>query len=176
MSNSGNVSFSSFKPNKDSKGSCLMINYDNDAQVYFMEMRPQKSGTERSFDKDKRLVVALGLPDIGEILAVIKGRKGGLGTLKGEKWSGIYHETDKNSSSISMEFNDKYGTFYVSLGRKVGSDVTRLGIPLTLGECVILENYLESNIVSMLEFRGRGNNQPAQTSASAPAESAQTPF
>ena len=60
--------------------------------------------------------VKLGLNDIGDMLAVINGRKNGCGTFKESKvagkdgeWSGLYHKNQQGNAIIHFKDFDNQG-------------------------------------------------------------------
>lgn len=134
-----------WKNRKDGKGSMLGVEYSADASAIFLTGMPQREGQENSFDSDKKVTAKLGLPDIGELLAVLTGKTEGTGK-KNDKgfWTGLFHENSSGNSVISLSWssNEAYPGYNFSLSTDREGNKQRLAIGLTVGEGVQLELFL----------------------------------
>lgn len=96
-------------------------------------------------DPRKTVTMKLGLPDIGELLAVLEAQKDQAGPNNGK---GLFHQNKNGNSSLKFKFEagtekspPRYG---IQIGGKVeGSDLVTLSHSLTLGEGVILREFLK---------------------------------
>jgi hypothetical protein len=132
------------------KGAALIFEYSPQKNTFFMQMLPEKpENTEDSkkYDKDRRISAKLGLSDLGEILAVIKGRKGGAGTEAEGKFKGLYHKNQNGNTIIGFDRTDKG----IRTGLSVKSDKIelRLNVNLSVGEATLLENFIETYLPYM---------------------------
>lgn len=138
---------------KDNKpvGAVALFNYSEKTNRVFLEMRPQVPSTteQNAFSREAGIVTMLGLPDLGEFLAVLRGRKGGLGNPDDKNgWKGLYHQNDTGSTSISMTATEK--GYSLSIGAKKGAEAARrLGINLTFAEAEVLHDYLAEMLRNM---------------------------
>jgi hypothetical protein len=117
-------------------------------------------------DKSKTIKVKLGLPDIGEILAVLKGVKGQAGTGKG-----LFHKNATGNTSIVFQYYDGGGdidkrkyTVKITNQSVDGSDkvLTSVGHSLTLGEGVVLEQFLNGLLEANFLLSERVNRSPVE--------------
>lgn len=131
--------FKPFNPSKPNEESCFF--------VVMMPQNPVKDATPK-FLKDKKLTVKLGLNDIGDMLAVIAGRKDGCGTMKDGGWSGLYHKNQQGNAIIN--FGNREGSYGISVSVKKGTgSAEKLSIGLTLGEIEILQAFFKSHMHNM---------------------------
>jgi hypothetical protein len=82
-------------------------------------------------------------------LAVLKGRKAGVGNYKDNRWSGLYHDLKaKNTSTVlNLYLNENQDSYNLSVSQKVdGGDPRRAGGRLTLGEASLLLAFLEAHL------------------------------
>lgn len=115
-------------------------------------------------DKSKTIKVKLGLPDIGEILAVLKGIKPAVGTGKG-----LFHKNANGNTSVTLSYVDGNGDdnkrrYAVKISSQ-GADKTVVSIAhsLTLGEGVILEQFLNGLVeANFLLSERAGKRQPVE--------------
>lgn len=140
-----------WKPYQTNKGASLIFEYDADRNMLFASMMPQID--EKKFDSKNKLNVKLNIIDVAELLLPLRSAKLGAGNLKDGKWSGLYHQTEKFSSSVSLVAkDDAFSTFAFSIGRKgkeSGAQVTRIGLNLTQAEALVLAEYLRSVMTQM---------------------------
>jgi hypothetical protein len=102
-------------------------------------------------DESKFVTLKLGEVDIGELLAVINGKKQIAGSESG-KYKGIYHQHAKGSTSFTFQYNEQYKNYYVRLAKKIGDKVTEVKHSITLGEAEVLKVLLEKTILAMYQF------------------------
>ena len=88
------------------------------------------------------ITLKMGEADVGEVLAVLNNEKEEAGQTGG-KFSGIYHQTVKGSTTFSFKKADGKG-YYIRLARKPkGGVLTEVKHTLSLGEAQILKVLLE---------------------------------
>lgn len=93
----------------------------------------------------KEVVLKLGDPDIGELLAVLNKSKDKVGGPEGK---GLYHQNERGNSSLSFEYskstNPKYDDSYrFRLSSKVGDNpVLEVKHTITLAEAEIIKEIL----------------------------------
>lgn len=105
-----------------------------------------KDGNSR-YDWDNGIRIKLGLPDIGEILCVLDGRKDSLGT-KGS----LYHASpDGGSKVINLNFKDGVFDFSVSRQDKDKNN-SRLYHRINDSEAIILSTLLKSAITTIMNW------------------------
>lgn len=164
-----------WKARKEGGGAALFFEYKTDSnRSCFVSMMPQ-GGSRKEWSKDKRINVKLGLSDIGALLAVINGATNGCGTLKGDRWSGLYHESPNGgNSSIQFHIYEKTGGFIFGLSRQgqQGADVERLSVGLTIQEVQLLRVFLEDMArVLMVDDYQVGNESSGEPVSVATASS-----
>lgn len=130
------------------KGSALTLGLGNDA--FFLSIMPESGN--RQFDSKSKITVALGQNDVGELLAVLSGRKGGAGTLKDGKYTGMYHEVKgKHQTSIHFLSREDNNGYFVGLAKKVGNDTQKLSINLSHGDAAMLEAFFRRYLDILFE-------------------------
>lgn len=149
--------FTLWKPNKDGKGAAAIFQFsparDDKEASFWLTMMPE-TGNESGpkFDKDKSLRAKLGSTDIGEILAVIRGRTKGLGK-KNESgyWSGLFHKNASGDSTVITlnQGNTEGGNYFLGLSADRGGTKTRLSISVTPGEMELLGEFCSCYLPDM---------------------------
>jgi hypothetical protein len=97
----------------------------------------------------KEVVLKLGDPDIGDLLAVLNKSKDKVGGPQGK---GLYHQNDRGNSSLSFEFvksnNPQYDDSYrFRLSSKIGdAPVLEVKHTITLAEAEIIKEILTGYI------------------------------
>lgn len=138
-----------WKPNRDKKGAMASIEFSSGKQCFFLKMMPESGQESPKFDTNKAINAKLGLNDIGEILAVLVGKKEGLGR-KDDKgyWTGLYHDGGEGrSSSIGLSRGEN--GLFLSLSNKREGNVTRYNIGITAGESEIMRVFFENYVTTM---------------------------
>lgn len=150
-----------YKPKKDGTGAAskfqLKITDEKFKNVQLFWVGAQQKDKDDSEnaqfaweDKDRFVTIKLGLPDLGEILTVLKGIK----SEAGQAGKGIYHKNKSGDSSITFK---KYkpptgdAMFTVRLSKKVNGKMTEVKHSLTLAEGAVLETLLTQ---ALLVFTG----------------------
>lgn len=133
------------------KGCAIFFEYNPSKKAIFFEMRPEtQGGTEDDpkFDKDRRILSKLGITDLGEMLAVIKGRKDGAGLNKDGKGWTMFHKNANGSTAITFERTEN--GIRVGMSAKVGENPpNRQSANITVGEATILEVFLTNAVTGM---------------------------
>ncbi len=119
---------------------------------FFFEMAAQKTGAERdgdkrvmpTFDWANKLTVKLDFADICEMLMVLEGRQERVGGQK----NGIYHDTDKANTIITLgKIPEKNGyAFGLSRKDKGSGQLTRLNIGLSEAEALGLRTIVQAGL------------------------------
>lgn len=129
------------------KGACALFEFDAARGFYFLKMMPENpEGAEKQFNKDAAINVKIGLTDLGEFMVVLTGQADGIGK-KNDKgfYSGLFHKTEKFSSTIGLAKNEKNENYSLSVSKKIGSgDATRFTVSLTAGERAQLRLFFEN--------------------------------
>lgn len=154
---SGRLKLSLWKPRKSGDGSAALFDF-NDLKGYaFLTMMPQNG--EKSFNAEKKINVKLGANDIGEIIACLRGRTGGVGQLetgpKGSAYKGLYHKSGKGDDSSVIGFGeyikeDKLMGYNLSLSVKRNGEVSRQSVSVTFGEAEQLNAFCQAILPKML--------------------------
>ena len=109
--------------------------------------------TNSEKNKGKSVTMKLGLPDIGEILLVLKGRKSFVGPepKEGRKIEpGLYHQNKHGNTSLRLKWSE--GRLYLNISAQDQSkNVTKVSHSITTAEAAILESLLCNFIV---EYNG----------------------
>lgn len=126
---------------------------------FFMEMAGQKTVVGRdgekkvypTFDWEKKLTVKLDFTDSCEILAVLEGRQERAGGTR----NGLYHETERASTVITLFRNAEKGGFFLGLSKKdkASGELVRLHITLSEAEAVGLRSILQTGLF-FITFHG----------------------
>tara|TARA_B100000676_G_C17873669_1_gene730029 strand:+ start:121 stop:669 length:549 start_codon:yes stop_codon:yes gene_type:complete len=107
-------------------------------------------------NKGKSVTMKLGLPDIGEILLVLKGRKTFVGPepKQGRKIEpGLYHQNNHGNTSLRLKWSE--GKLYLNISSQdKNKNVTKISHSITTAEAAVLESLLEHFIV---EYHGWKN-------------------
>ena len=91
------------------------------------------------------ITLKMGETDVGEVLAVLNNEKEEAGQ-SGGKFSGIYHQTSKGSTTFNFKKADGKG-YYIRLAKKPnGGSLTEVKHTLSLGEAQVLKVLLERAI------------------------------
>ena len=119
---------------------------------FFLEMAAQKTVVGRdgakkiypTFDWDNKLTVKLDFADSCEMIAVLEGRQEKVGGQR----NGLYHETERASTVISLFRNMEKGGFPLGLSRKDKSSggLVRVHITLSEAEAVGLRCILQTGL------------------------------
>jgi len=143
-----------YKPRPNGQGAASRWNLARDKQAVFVEMANQMPSDDENarFDWDRHLTVKLGLPDLGEILAVLLGRKAGVGTKRGEgRFSGLFHKNPKGDSSLGFVRAANSEGFYLKVGvKREGGDLKTAGHSFTEGEACVLRIALETAVARLV--------------------------
>ena len=95
--------------------------------------------------KGKSVTMKLGLPDIGEILLVLKGRKQFVGPepSNGRKIEpGLYHQKLKGNTSLRLKWSD--GKLYLNISSQdEKKNITKVSHSITMSEAAVLESLLD---------------------------------
>ena len=163
-----------YKPRKDSSGAASRIEMKiitgekagKDGTMYptrevqmFWVASPQtgfSSTGNASFSwsepsDNKSITLKLGEHDLGELLAALTGKKGEAGQTGG-KYSGIYHQNSKGSTTLQFKLVEGQGyTFRLAKKPKSG-ELQEVKHTIPFGEAEILRVLLESAVRQIYEW------------------------
>lgn len=119
-----------YKPKKDGKGAATQLEVRKDKkdeystvliflkganQTGFYDNKNAKFAWAKDEEDLSKIVnMKLGESDIGDLLAVLNGKKDKVG----QKESGIYHQNPKGNTTLKFEWMEKYGQFGLRLASK----------------------------------------------------------
>jgi hypothetical protein len=100
------------------------------------------------FDGGSGLTLKLGLPDLGELLAVLGGRKPGAGPKREDgKFSGLFHRSARGDATLAFVRSTADDGFYMKVGvKKDGGELKTAAHSLTDGEGCVLRVALETAV------------------------------
>tara|TARA_R100001509_G_scaffold164543_1_gene142555 strand:+ start:3410 stop:3958 length:549 start_codon:yes stop_codon:yes gene_type:complete len=100
-------------------------------------------------NKGGSVTMKLGLPDIGEMLLVLKGRKKFVGPEPKQGRSvepGLYHQNKNGNTSLRLKWSE--GKLYLNISSQDSSKkVTKISHSITPAEAAVLESLLDNFIV-----------------------------
>ena len=107
--------------------------------------------TNSEKNKGKSVTMKLGLPDIGEMLLVLKGRKTFVGPepKEGRKIEpGLYHQNKHGNTSLRLKWSE--GRLYLNISSQdKNKNVTKVSHSITTAEAAVLESLLENFVVEL---------------------------
>ena len=140
-----------WRPANSGKGAACFLEFNEG--TLWMSFMPQGGADGKKFDKSKKINAKLSTQDIGEFLAVINGRREGLGT-KNEKgyFSGLVHKIrdSKNSSIIGLSPSDT-GYFLSLSAVREGQENQRLSVGLSGADMEVLGVFLRTVLVELFD-------------------------
>lgn len=139
-----------YKPRQNGQGAASTWSFSAEKQAVFLEMANQMpSDSEHArFDWDNRLALKLGLPDLGELLAVLDGRKPAAGPKRDDgKFSGLFHRSTRGDAALAFARSTADDGFHMKIGvRKDGGEPRTTAHSLTEGEGCVLRVALETAV------------------------------
>ena len=145
-----------WKPNSSKKGAVAIFEFspkkgEKEASFWLNMMPESGQDTGPKFNKEGKLTAKLGITDIGELLACLSGRNGGLGRQKDGKWSGIYHSNANGNTVINLNPNaQNQGHYWLELSVKRGNDTpTKLAIGFTPSDQELLLVFMRTYLPQM---------------------------
>jgi hypothetical protein len=164
------ANFRIYKPNNQKSGSASQLDYRKNtrgkrSEVVLFWTITQQTGEDdngnASFawdsDKSKTIKMKLGLPDVGEILAVLKGRKDAVGTGKG-----LFHKNQNGNSVLQFCFVGATDKVPDRFSLRISTQDTQknslaINQTISIGEGVVLEQFLNGFLSSSFEESGKLN-------------------
>lgn len=159
-----------WKPNKSGNGAAAMFEFNPDSKpVVFLTMMPQMGGDEesRKFDREKRIIMQLGLNDAAAMVTVLTNRVDGLGAKGDKGYQGLYHKNPRGSSILGLSIKNEGEGYWLSLSVDRDGNKNRLSLGLTIAEAEQLLTYLRTVMPSMFidDFNNDGpDEKPPQQS------------
>jgi hypothetical protein len=131
-----------YKANKNVSGSVAQFKMANDNGCMFLELAKQVGDmdSEAPYDWEKsKIIVKLGIPDITKMLAYFR-------SGEEDKPLKLFHQNDKGSKSIEMQYQSKYNSFYLKVsskekkkdGDKVVEELKSVAVPISIDEVELL--------------------------------------
>tara|TARA_B100000959_G_scaffold67088_1_gene71247 strand:- start:438 stop:986 length:549 start_codon:yes stop_codon:yes gene_type:complete len=133
----------------------LILFLETSQQTGFDSNKNASFGWSTSGEKNngKSVTMKLGLPDIGEILLVLKGRKKFVGPEPKEGRGiepGLYHQKKNGNTSLRLKWSD--GRLYLNISSQdEKKNVTKVSHSITTSEAIVVESLLNNFIV---EYHG----------------------
>lgn len=129
---------------------------DSVKRCVFLEMANQKGKDDKgnaNFDWDNKICFKLGESDIGELLAVLVGRKDGVGPfdISKQKNKGLYHSNEKGNAILYFGM-DKDNRLRIHLSIKRGDEKSAMGHAISKGEACVLGTLLRRAIEVMYRW------------------------
>lgn len=126
-----------YKPNQRGAGGAIRFNLNSEKGAIFVEAAAQSG--EKQFDWDSKIIMKLGLSDIGAALATLQGRT---------PQAKLFHKTDKASSALEFTFrgDPERAPYSLIISRQEEADksLRKVSIPITHAEAAILETALRT--------------------------------
>lgn len=144
-----------WKPTKAKTGSAAIFQFthkngDKEASFWLNVMPESGNETGPKFNKEGQLTAKLGITDMGEILACLSGRNGGLGRPKDNGWSGLYHQNATGNTVIALNPNDKApGHYWLNISVQRDGASKKLAIGLTPGDQELLLVFIRTYLPQM---------------------------
>jgi len=138
-----NKEFRIYRPLKQGNGAASRLNYrkQQDDLLVFWQSAQQEGFDDKENakfawkDQEKSVSVKLGITDIGEILAVLNGKKEQAGTDKG-----IFHSNEKGNTSFTFRKQDN--GYYLRVAKKNNAKLIEVKHGVSFGEGEILKILL----------------------------------
>lgn len=126
-----------YKPNSRGNGGVMRFSLNRAKGAVFLDAASQSG--EKAFDWENKITMKWGLSDLGPVIAVLQGR---------QETAKLFHQSDKANSAFEITRRDDpdRAPFVANISRQESADksVRKVGIPLTLGEAVVLEAALRA--------------------------------
>ncbi len=132
--------FKLYKPRKNGAGSASKWNVNVKCKAVFLELSQQIApmGSEKMFDWDNKLIMKLGVADLGELIATLENRQQ---SMK------LFHQTEDGNSTLNISKNDK-GGWFLNIGVKK-EKVVQIKHSMSLGEGAILLTLLRQAVLKI---------------------------
>jgi hypothetical protein len=154
-----------YHPNGTATGSALQLeprvnrSGSDRYNCFFLEMAAQKTALGRegdkrvhaTFDWENKLTVKLEFPDICEMLSVLEGRQERVGGQR----NGLYHETERASTVITLARSTEKSGLFLGLSRKdkESGSLARVNMTLSEAETVGLRSIFQVGLF-FITFHG----------------------
>lgn len=149
-----------YKPNNNGSGSAsswqisTKIVDSKEEKNVFLDLANQKpsNNDNAAFDWDSKLTAKLGLNDLGDMLAVLRGLKDGVGNLKDGKRSGLYHQNSKGNTVIYFNENVKDNLlqgYSLRVSKKSDQNQSAVNHSLTVSEGQVLLLFLQEAVSAL---------------------------
>jgi hypothetical protein len=158
-----------YKPRKSNDGAASIINISQREMVhndkkYIKTLVFWKSANQSGVDErgnaqfhwenpEQNVNIKLGLPDISEILCVLRGIKQFVGMPpknSNEQPRGLYHKNPLGNSALKFQINERGDGYYVGVSAQRNGQLVTVKHSLTLAEGEILRILLEAAVLELL--------------------------
>ncbi len=163
--------FRIYKPTKANSGAASAIQTKLtdvkgrwELQLFWTAAQQTPSTTENaSFgwkDKEKSVIIKLGDPDVGELLAVLCGVKDSMGRkeARDKPGKGLFHKNASGNTTMSLQEqvdeNNGEISYRVRLASKVGAKLTQVSHTITIGEAILIKTLLQQWVIASYGWDG----------------------
>jgi len=126
-----------YKPNQRNSGAAIRFNFNPEKGAIFLDAAQQTG--EKQFDWDNKIIMKLGLSDIGTILALLQNR-----TTEAK----LFHKSEKATSSFELSPRNEpdRAPYVLFISRQEAADksIRKVSLPITHAEVAILEVALHT--------------------------------
>ena len=132
-----------YKPNSRNTGGVIRFGLNPAKAAVFLDAANQSG--DRQFDWDQKITMKWGFPDIGGVLAVLRGR---------QSEAKLFHKTETATSAfgIATRNDPDRAPYLMSVSRQDTAEqsVRKVTIPVTHAEAAILETALRTAVTRLL--------------------------
>lgn len=123
--------------------------YGNFDAMVFWNMAPQSGEKDGNalFDWENKITMKLGIPDLGELLAVLNGNKDSVSNN-----GSLYHQNAKGNTVLKFSFDKEKQRYIAQLSTKRDSDTKQYGHSFSVGEAEVLRVLLTSAVESFYKW------------------------
>jgi len=140
-----NSDYALYKPNSRGSGGAIRFGLNPAKGAVFLEAAAQSG--ERHFDWEQKIIMKLGLSDIGAALAVLQGRT---------TMAKLFHQSEKANSALEFSLRDDpdRAPLILSVSRQDAADksLRKVTIPVSHAEAAVLETALRTAVARILRW------------------------
>lgn len=165
--------FRIYKPTKSNTGAASAIQTKmtsvkgrHELQLFWVATKQVQSKTKNAAfawkDKEQTVTMKLGDPDVGEILAVLRGVKDSMGRKesKDKPGKGLFHQNPNGNTTMTLQanYNDATGepSYYIRLASKSKQGkLIEVKHSITVGEAEFIRVLLEHWVLASYGWNGQ---------------------
>lgn len=144
-----------YKPNRNFTGCAIQFGLNQEKEAIFVTFAQQVNKKDDNgnflFDWDNKSIFKLDMNDMGQILSVLHNRQNGVGPIKNEKHSGLFHK-NQNGNSVMYFTKGRNAGFFIALSVVRGENKKQYKCTLTNGEGEVLSTLLQRAIICCLDW------------------------